>query len=129
MLVLVPTIYNAQNSKAHKIKSNEASISQSVEEDNIIELFIEIEIEEYYQKGVLRINVNSGKLYESLISDKSDIMMIEELSKEIKQMNNISDLLNYLSEKGFSIVHYSTLTMDDFILNKIIVSQYFIGAK
>jgi hypothetical protein len=129
MLVTIPSIYIAQESKSEKTKASYLSYNEKYVEEEIVEIFIEIEIEEYYQKKALKITVNSGKIYSSMLSEKPDIIMVNNLQKEVDKMYSIPDLLNYLSDKGFSIVHYSTLNMNDFILNKIIVSQYFIGVE
>lgn len=137
MLVYVPTIYTAQTLSSGKTnqsakkevisngESKQYATNESLFEDNTIEIFVEVEAEEYYQKNVLKINISIGENYKSMIAEKKDFKLLGKVLTEAKEMQNIPDLLNYFSSKGFKIAHYSTFLMNDVILNKIILSQRF----
>ena len=123
MLVSVPTLYSAQNLSSGKTK--EAYVKKDVQEEQTVEVFVEIEAEEYYKKNILEVNVNMGENYKSLLYDKKDLKLLRQIESEAKEMKNIPDLLNYFSNHGFKIVHYSMLMLDETILNKVILSRRF----
>jgi len=131
LLVSIPTIYSAQTLSSGKTKQNaskEIQPSQATlfnEEENTVEIFVEIEVEEYYLKNQLKVNVNMGENYKSMLFEKTDLKMLGQVANEVKKMETIPDLLNYFSNEGFKIVHYSTFLMNGWIFNKIILSQRF----
>jgi hypothetical protein len=129
MLVAIPTIYNAQTlSSSRSDATKEKQIEQEKKhfEENSVEVFVEIEVEEYYRKDQIEIVVNLGKSYQKMISEKDDYIMFEKIEKDVSRKKSITDILNYFSGRGFKVVNISILDMNDFILNKIIVSKLFI---
>ena len=132
LLFSIPFIYAAQSfTKDGKTYSQSASSDSDIAkknaylEENSNEIFIEVLIEEYYSGNGIRVNLNLGDNFNSSISTQEDKKLFENLFNEVSTMNNIPDLLGYLSKEGFKIINYSTLSLDDYIRHQIILSQRF----
>ena len=131
LLLSIPLVYPAQSfskdGKTYLKSSGEGTNGQesSVWIANSTEIFIEILIEEYYNGNGMRVNLNLGDNYKSSLITKEDLKLFENLFNEVTTMNNIPDLLGYLSESGFKIVNYSTISLDDYMRHQIILSQRF----
>lgn len=132
LLFSIPCVYSAQSfSKDGKTYSKSSSGDSNNQQEssywiaNSVEIYIEVVVEEYYNGNGLRVSLNLGDNYSSSLSTKEDIKLFENLFSEVSTMNNVPDLLGYLSEEGFKIVNYSTLALDDHIRHQIILSQRF----
>ncbi len=128
----IPVVYSAQSfSKDGKTYTQSSSVNNDIAKKNAYwvansnEIFIEVVVEEYYNGNGLRVNLILGDNYNSLLSEKNDIKLFDDLFNEVTTMNNIPDLLGYLSEQGFHITNYATFPLDDYIRHHIILSQRF----
>lgn len=133
LLFFIPFVYPAQSFskdgktylKTSSVNSNNGQKESSAWIANSTKVFIEIVIEEYYNGNGMRVNLNLGENYKSSVTTKEDLRLLENLFNEVTTMNNIPDLLGYLSEMGFKIENYSTLSLDDYIRHQVILSQRF----
>jgi len=133
LLFSVPLVYVAQSfTKDGKTYSQSSSAKSDIAQKNAYweansnEIFIEVLIEEYYDGNGIRVSLNLGDHYNSLLSSQKDKKLFEDLFNEVSTMNNIPDLLGYLTNEGFEIINYSTLSLDDYIRHQIILSQRFV---
>ena len=133
LLLSFPVVYSAQSftkdgkTYSQSTASSNAEKAQKLEYwyANSTEIFIEVVIEEYYDGNGLRISLNLGDNYNSALSKNEDLKLFERLFNEVTMMNNIPDLLGYLSEEGFIIINYSTFPLGDYIRHQVILSQRF----
>ena len=87
LLIAIPASYSSQtftNSEGKtQMKSSSYDADKAKKNEywyaNSTELFIEVVIEEYYNGKGLRINLNIGDNYNSLLSKKEDIKLFDSL--------------------------------------------------
>jgi hypothetical protein len=89
--------------------------------DNTSTLYIQLIGDQAFEDAVVKLRVVSGENKQFYVKDKNDYEILDQISGDVRSFSSIPDALDFLADKGFTVVSYTTVMFQDVMRHNIIL--------